>query len=85
MPDNDEPQELTYDEAVALLPDEDQIHTIIDAGGIRLGADWDRADILDLLRTSPHRDVTGPAAQSIGHGLAAANADGRLIFIETKD
>jgi hypothetical protein len=83
--DNSEPQELTYSEAVALLPDGDEIHTVVQLGSILLGADWDRADILELLRTSPRLDVTGPAAQASGHGLAAQRDDGRPLFIETRE
>jgi hypothetical protein len=85
MPDNDdERQELTYDEAVALLPDGDDIHTILNPGSIMLGADWSREAILNLLRESPRREVTGPMAQAMGHGLAALDVDGRTLFIETK-
>lgn len=86
VPDNDdEPQELTYDEAVALLPDGDSIHTILGGGGVMIGADWDRGEILTMLRASPRREVTGPTAQSMGHGLAAVDTGGRTVFIETRD
>ena len=75
--------ELSYEEAVALLPDGDYIHTILD-GGILVGANWSRTEILDLLARSPRRDVTGPEAQSMGHGLCAYEANGRPVFIETR-
>ena len=82
---NDEPVLLTYDEAVALLPDGNEIHTVMQAGPTLIGADWDRKDVLTLLRESPRRDVTDPAAQKSGHVLAAYDQDGRIVFIETKD
>jgi hypothetical protein len=76
---------LTYDEAVALLPDGDSIHTFLDGGTALIGADWDRSAILTLLREAGHEiEVTGPAAQSMGHGLAAYRADGTPVFIETR-
>jgi hypothetical protein len=74
---------LSYDEAVAMLPDGEQVHTILDAGITTVGADWDRVRVLTLLRDSPVREVTGPAAQSMGHGLAAY-LDGIPVFIETR-
>jgi hypothetical protein len=80
-----EPDEvlLTYDEAVALLPDGDRIHTFVNPAGILVGADWDRGDVLALLRDTDRREVTGPAAQAFGHGLAAMH-DGRPVFIEAR-
>ena len=74
---------LSYDEAVALLPEGERIHTILDSGIALLGADWDRDQVLDLLRTTDRREVTGPAAQAMGHGLAAFR-DGEPVFIETR-
>lgn len=79
----DEPEELTYDEAVALLPDGDQVHTFVNPGGILVGAHWERADVLAALRNSPVRIVSGPSAQSFGHGLAVFER-GRYVFIETR-
>ena len=35
--DDDEVILLSYDEAVALLPDGDRIHTFLDAGGVPIG------------------------------------------------
>jgi hypothetical protein len=74
---------LSYDEAVALLPDDEQIHTFVDGGLALIGADWDREDILKLLRETERREVTGPAAQAMGHGMAAYREAGP-VFIETK-
>lgn len=76
--------ELTYDEAVALLPDGSDIHTFLNPGGMLLGADWSRESILQLLRDTSYRAVTGGMAQAMNHGLAAEQPDGTLVFIETK-
>ncbi len=83
-PDDDEIVLLSYEEAVALLPDGDRIHTFLDASGTLIGANWDRARILDLLEETPRREITGPAAQSYGHGLAAMRDDGVPVFIQTR-
>jgi hypothetical protein len=74
---------LSYDEAVALLPEGERIHTFLDSGIALIGADWDRGDVLALLRETNRREVTGPAAQSMGHGLAA-DRDGSPVFIATR-
>ena len=78
-------QQLTYDEAVALLPDGDTVHTFMQAGPVLIGADWERAKILELLRLAgPEIELAGPAAQDTGHGMAAYDADGTAVFIETR-
>jgi hypothetical protein len=79
----DEKELLTYDEAVALLPDGKRIHAFLDGGMALIGADWDRADILALLRDTDCREVPGPAAQSMGHGLVAWRESGP-VYIATK-
>ena len=78
-------QLLTYDEAVALLPDDEQIHAILDGDDMQLGADWSREDILSLLETTDRREVTGPAAQASGHGLAAGNKEEKVIASRQSD
>jgi hypothetical protein len=77
---------LTPDEALALLPEGETVHAIIQCGPLLTGADWDRADVEDLLRTSKVRNRTGPDAQRVGHGLSAwmeRGADGFWVFFET--
>ena len=74
---------LSYDVAVALLPEGERIHTFLDSGIALLGADWDRDQVLDLLRTTDRREVTGLAAQAMRHGLAAFRG-GEPVFIETR-
>ena len=81
---SDDIQLLTYDEAVALLPDGDTIHTFLDGGLAIIGADWKRSQVLELLEATDRREVTGPSAQGYGHGLAAYRADGVPVFIETR-
>jgi hypothetical protein len=82
--DDDEIVLLSYEEAVALLPDGDRIHTFVNPGGLLVGAHWDRADILDLLERTERREITGPSAQSFGHGLVAYRESGVPVFIKTR-
>jgi hypothetical protein len=80
---DDDKELLTYDEAVALLPDDERIHTFVNPAGMLIGADWDRSDVLSLLETTDLREVAGPAAQSMGHGLVAWRDKGP-VFIQTR-
>jgi hypothetical protein len=76
---------LTFDEAVALLPDGDQIHTFLDSPVALIGADWTRDQILDLLR-SGEPELSGRRATDAGHGLAVRRDidEGGPVFIATK-
>ncbi len=73
---------LTYDEAVAMLPDDDRIHTFLQGGWALLGADWDRDDVLSLLRTGKP-ELSGETATRMGHGLVAWRND-EPVFIATR-
>lgn len=77
---------LTTEEAIALLPKGDTIHTFYSTGICLVGGDWDRADILQKLTEVDKIEIAGKQARSMGHGLAAYN-DGEnltdVVFIET--
>lgn len=78
---------LTCEEAVSLLPDGEYIHTFV-SGGILIGADWSREDILDKLQKSTI-ELSGPSARGLGHGICAYTKDGEklkgVLFIETDE
>ena len=74
---------LTYEQAVALLPEGDEIHTYLSDDNVLVGADWDRDSVLDLLREGAP-ELAGPAATKAGHGLVAFRADGP-VFIATQE
>lgn len=62
---------LSYDDAVALLPDGEEIHTFVNpSNNMLVGADWSREHILELLKTGAP-ELAGDAATSMGHGLVA--------------
>lgn len=61
---------LSYEEAVAMLPDKKDIHTFVQGGMALMGADWDRKSILELLKTG-RPELSGEMATSMGHGMVA--------------
>lgn len=77
---------LTYDEAVARLPDGDEIHTFTNpAVGLLLGADWSREQILEAFKADGAEvEESGPAATAAKHGIAMKH-NGRFVFVATKE
>ena len=74
---------LTYEEAIALLPDGDTIHTFLNpAVDVLLGADWSRESILRGLRDGKPQ-LAGEYAIRAGHGLVFMYKD-EYIFVETR-
>lgn len=78
---------LTEQQAIELLPCCDKIHTFKQAVfGCLVGADWDREDVIDKIKKSDYREVTGNMARSLRHGLAVYNKEDTvfdMVFIET--
>lgn len=79
-------KELTYDEAVAMLPDGDEIHTFLGGSNMLFGADHSRSEILSLLKEAKYLELAGPNATKMGHGLAVwlSETSKDLYFVETK-
>lgn len=80
--ETDERVYLNYEQAAAMLPDGDTIHAFRNSGGILVGADWDRASVLEALRTG-RPELAGEQATSMDHGLVAWDEHGP-VFFETK-
>ena len=77
---------ITADEAISLLPDNDNIHTFYNLPIGLVGADWSRKDIIDKLKKVDAIEITGEVARSINHGLAAYYKNAKqsdVLFIET--
>jgi hypothetical protein len=74
---------LTPEDAEAMLPDGEYVHTYSNpAYGIMIGADWPRDEVVKLLRT--HKaELAGPMATANGHGIAVLDEEKRL-FIATR-
>jgi hypothetical protein len=82
---------LTADQAIALLPDSDKVHTFEQPSGFTLiGANWDKQTVIDALKAAPEQgiELTGETATSMGHGLCFQDksaGEWRTVFCETKD
>lgn len=81
---------LTYDEAVSLLPNNEDIHTFKNAPFGLIGADWSRDDILaELKKPDIVIELTGEQAKSMKHGICAysknAKYQSEILFIETDE
>lgn len=73
---------VSFNDAVAMLPEGDSVHTFRDSGRALIGADWSRQEIIDWLLT--HQvELSGEQAVGMNHGLAGHDKYGWL-FIETK-
>ena len=77
---------LTAQQAIELLPDGETIHTFLNSPMTLIGADWSRDDVIKKIQSSDYREVTGPGARGLKHGLCVYNKGATLldaVFIET--
>ena len=78
---------ISADEAIAILPEGEYIHTFRESGLALIGADWLREEIIELIRKSDCLELTGEGARSMGHGLAIYDHDAKMqsdiLFVET--
>ena len=74
---------LTFDEAVALLGNEKQIHTFSIAGPCLLGCDISKASLIKRLKANKDTiEVAGRNMRAMGHGLAFLDGNQGPLFIE---
>ena len=81
---------LTYEEAVSILPNDENIHTFKNAPFGLLGADWSKEEIFELLKnTETVIELTGEQARAMKHGMCAYRKDAKyqsqIVFIETDE
>ena len=75
--------DLTVEQALAMLPDGDEIHTFRQpAVSVMVGADWERDELAEAIRSADRRVLTGEMATGMGHGMAIWS--GGWLFIETR-
>jgi hypothetical protein len=78
---SDKRELLTFEQAVAMLPDGEWIHTFSNAAGfVLVGADWSREDVIEAIRTKG-AEKSGPMATGTNHGICLV---GERLFIETR-
>lgn len=68
---------LTVEQAIALLPAGDEIHTFLDGGRILVGADWSRESVESLIRNAESCEIGGPGCMNMGHGLVVLRKGGK--------
>lgn len=73
---------LDADTAIAMLPDDDDIHTFRNPAGMLLGCDCKREWVIDKIRKH-QAELAGEMATRMKHGLVVRDEDG-LLFIATK-
>lgn len=82
-------RKITVEEAISLLPEEGDIHTFYQMGNSIVGADWEREEVIRLLRERDTIEISGECARSLDHGIAAYNSDAKwqseITFIQTDE
>jgi len=68
---------LTVRQALALLPEGEEVHTFLDGGRILVGADWSRESVEQLIRSAESCEIGGPACVDMGHGLVVLRKGGK--------
>ncbi len=81
---------LTYDEAVQLLPDYDEIHTFRQAGPVLCGCDISKKELLNRFKEAGAIiELSGESSRSMKHGIALYNKNvnyqDEILFIETSE
>jgi len=75
---------LSAEEAIAALPEGNDIHTILNGPGCPaiVGADYSRERVLKIIKEAPLIFIPGGIAQRMKHGIAIPRDDDYL-YIET--
>jgi hypothetical protein len=81
---SDERVYLTVEQALAMLPEGERVHTFRGGGAMMIGCDWDRADIEMAIRETDHRELSGQVATAMKHGLCIKEG-GTALFVATKE
>ena len=77
---------ITYEEAVSLLIDGENVHTFKQGGSILWGCDWSREYVLQGLKNADHIELAGETARGMKHGIVFYNdKDCDPVFVETNE
>lgn len=74
---------LTTEQALGMLPDDDDIHTFRNPGGIMLGCDWTRDAITQAIENN-ECELGGEMCKRMNHGLVIW-VDSKPLFVECRD
>ena len=73
---------LSFEKAVAMLPESDTIHTFVNPGASMLiGADWSRKQVLETFKKFTP-ELSGKEASSMKHGIVIWDGK-KHVFFET--
>lgn len=75
---------LTKEEALSLLPDEDDIHTFRGVPGILIGADWYRDELVTEINRCTC-EIGGEMCRQLGHGLVIWTGRDDPLFVKVDD
>lgn len=83
---NDERIFITFEQALSVIPDREEIHTFRSLPNALFGTDWPKEDIEKKLQESDRIEIAGEMARGMGHGICACNKGmsmSEVLFIET--
>lgn len=82
--DENEPRVfLTVEQAIEMLPDREEIHTLHPCNFGLVGGDWGKQDVIDQIKKYKP-ELSGKLATSMGHKLCLGDYPDYGLFIETK-
>jgi hypothetical protein len=80
--------ELTPEQAIAMLPEGEYVHTFRNSAGVMMGADHGRVALEKEIHEAERRELAGRIATGMGHGLVlypkGAQYQRDLLFVATK-
>lgn len=79
----EERKPLSAEEAAAMLPDGEWIHTFMNPAGMMLGADWARGDVIEMFQRCGV-ELSGKMATAMKHGLVSVD-EGKAVFVQTRE
>jgi hypothetical protein len=78
---------LSPEQAIAMLPEGDEVHTFRNSAGMLIGAHHGRAELEQEIRDAERRELAGDLATRMGHGLVllakGAKYQSDLLFVAT--
>lgn len=76
---------ISVEEALYLLPQENEIHTFRNPSGMLLGADWNRIELEGFIKSHPDDlEIGGEMCRKMKHALVIKDVNGYL-FVETDE
>lgn len=81
MSADDDRRVVPIEEAIERIGDGEHVHTFRSGPSMIIGADWDRASLIEAMRKNGVEEA-GAGASAMGHTLVIVNCGGSPLFIE---